>query len=97
MKSTHATHATHALRLVALAGLGTLMAAPSFAQDSYFYGGLSVGTARGKLSEESITANQLPAGVTPTSVSIDDRETAYKLFGGYQANRYLGFEAGYFA
>jgi OOP family OmpA-OmpF porin len=72
------------------------MAAPSFAQDSYFYGGVSVGTACGKLGEESITANQLPAGVTPTSVSIDDRETAYKLFGGYQANRYLGFEAGYF-
>lgn len=88
---------THALRLVALAGLGSLMAAPSFAQDSYFYGGLSVGTSRAKLHEEAIVAKQLPAGVSATSVTMDDRETAYKLFGGYQANRYLGFEAGYFS
>jgi OOP family OmpA-OmpF porin len=88
---------THALRLVALAGLGTLMATPSFAQDSYFYGGLSVGTSRAKFHEEAIVTRQLPAGVSSTAVGMDDRETAYKLFGGYQANRYLGFEAGYFS
>ena len=85
------------LRLLALAGLGTLIAAPAFAQDSYFYGGLGIGTSRGKLSPEGLAAAQLPAGTTATSTSIDDRETAYKVFGGYQANRYLGFEAGYFS
>jgi OmpA-OmpF porin, OOP family len=87
----------HALRLVTLAGLGSLMAASAFAQDSYYYGGLSVGTSRAKLNEERITASQLPAGVTATSIRSDDRETGFKVFGGYQANRYIGFEAGYFS
>ena len=87
----------HALRLVTLAGLGTLMASSAFAQDSYYYGGLSVGTSRAKLNEERITASQLPAGVTATGIKSDDRETGYKVFGGYQANRYIGFEAGYFS
>ena len=89
--------ATHALRLVTLAGLGTLMASSAFAQDSYYYGGLSVGTSRAKLNEERITASQLPAGVTSTGIKSDDRETGYKVFGGYQANRYIGFEAGAFS
>jgi OOP family OmpA-OmpF porin len=87
---------TRTLRLFTLAGIGSLMALPALAQDSYYYGGLSVGTARAKLKEERLTAVQLP-GVAITSVKPDDRETAFKVFGGYQLNRYIGFEAGYFS
>jgi OmpA-OmpF porin, OOP family len=87
---------THALRLFTLAGIGSLMALPTLAQDSYYYGGLSVGTSRAKLKEERITAAQLP-GVAITGIKSDDRETGFKIFGGYQANRYIGFEAGYFS
>jgi len=45
------------LRLISLAGLGSFIAASSFAQaDSYYYGGLSVGQSRAKIDEERITA-----------------------------------------
>jgi OmpA-OmpF porin, OOP family len=87
---------THTLRLFTLAGIGSLIALPALAQDSYYYGGLSVGTSRAKLKEERLTAVQLP-GVAVTGLKIDDRETGFKVFGGYQLNRYIGFEAGYFS
>ncbi len=83
------------LRLLALTSLGALLAAPAFADDSYFFGGLSAGTARGKLQPEDLTAKQLPPGTTSSLTTNDGRATTYSIFGGYQANRYLGFEAGF--
>jgi OmpA-OmpF porin, OOP family len=85
------------LQLLALTSIGALFAAPAFAEDAYYYGGLSVGSTRGQLHPNDLTAKQLPPGTTVNGeTSIDDRETNFKLFGGYQLNRYLGFEAGYF-
>lgn len=73
------------------------MALPALAQDdSYFYGGLSVGQSRAKIDDERITASLLAAGLTTTGMTVDERSAAYKLFGGYQFNRYLGVEGGYF-
>jgi len=34
--------------------------------------------------------------VSATSTSSDDRDKAFKVFGGYQINRHVGLEAGYF-
>lgn len=88
------------LRLPILLGLalGTLAAPAAFAQsdDSDFYGGLSVGQARAKIDDERITANLFRAGLVTTGMSNDERNIAYKVFGGYQVNRYLGVEGGYF-
>jgi OOP family OmpA-OmpF porin len=85
------------LRLLALASLGSLLAAPSFAQEGgYYYGGLSLGQSRAKIDEQRITASLLAAGFTSTGFARDETDTAFKLFGGYQFNRYLGVEAGYF-
>lgn len=87
----------HALRLLALATLCPLTALPAFAQDgSYYYGGLSVGRARGLLDESRISDSQLGAGLTSAGTTTDERHTAYKAFGGYQFNRHFGLEAGYF-
>jgi OOP family OmpA-OmpF porin len=83
------------LRLLALTSLGALLAAPAFAQDSYFYGGLAAGASRGRIDGERLIDTQLPPGTTATAVSSDGRKTTWSIFGGYQANRYLGFEAGY--
>ncbi len=88
----------HALRLLSLAGLGSLAAASSFAQEGgYFYGGLSIGQSRAKIDEERITANLLAAGLTTSSMARDESDTAYKLFGGYQLNRNFALEGGYFS
>jgi OOP family OmpA-OmpF porin len=88
-----------ALRLVGLAGFGSLLAlsAPAQAQDGgYYYGGLSVGQSRAKIDEPRITSTLAGAGLTTTGMSRDERDTAYRIFGGYQMNRYFGLEAGYF-
>jgi OOP family OmpA-OmpF porin len=87
------------LRRLGLAGLGLLITLPSLAQTpepSYFYGGLSVGAARAKIDQDRISASLLGAGLSTTAMTLDERDTAYKLFGGYQFNRYFGLEGGYF-
>ena len=91
---------TNAMQLLSLAGIGTLMtlsAAPAAAQEGgYYYGGLSLGKSQAKIDEERITARLLASGLTTTGMSKDERDTAFKLFGGYQFNRNLAVEAGYF-
>lgn len=91
---------THPLQFTSLAGIATLMAvcaAPAAAQEgSYYYGGLSVGRSQARIDEERINASLLAAGLTTTGMSKDERDTAFKLFGGYQINRNFAVEAGYF-
>jgi len=86
-----------AFRLLSLAGLGALFAASSVAQEGgYPYGGLSVGQSRAKIDESRITDSLLSGGLATTSMSRDESDTAYKLFGGWQFNRHFALEAGYF-
>lgn len=91
---------TNAMQLLSLAGIGTLMtlsAAPAAAQEGgYYYGGLSLGKSQAKIDEERINARLLASGLTTTGMSKDERDTAFKLFGGYQFNRNFAVEAGYF-
>ena len=86
-----------ALRLLSLAGLGSVLAASSFGQEGgYPYVGLSAGQSRAKIDEPRITATLLGSGLTTTSMTRDESDPAYKLFGGYQFNRNFALEAGYF-
>lgn len=90
----------NALRGMGLAGFGSLLvvaAVPTWAQEGgYFYGGASVGQSRAKIDEARITSTLLGAGLTTTSMTRDEHDTAYKLFGGYQLNRNFAIEGGYF-
>lgn len=87
----------HTKRLLTLAGLGALLATPALAQEGgYFFGGLSAGESRSEIDQPGITAKLLGAGLGTTGFAVDDRDVAYKLFGGYQFNRNFGVEAGYF-
>lgn len=87
----------HAMHLLNRVALGCLLATTALAQDGgYFYGGLSVGQSRAKIDQERITAGLLASGLATTAMTRDESDTAYKLFGGYQFNRYLGLEGGYF-
>ena len=91
---------TPPLRLAALAlsaPLALALAAPAVAQDnSYYYFGLGAGQGRAKFDEESLAARALSPGVTATVLERDERDRAYRAFMGWQWNRYLGAEAGYF-
>ncbi len=89
----------YATRLLGLAALSACFAPQSFAQPAeggYFYGGGSLGQSRAKIDADRITSGLLGTGLATTAMSTDERDTAYKLFGGYQFNRNFGLEAGYF-
>ena len=85
-----------ALRLLGLAGIGVLMSQTAWAQyDSYYYGGLSVGQSHSALDEQA-TSNSLLGSYPTTSMGHEQQDTAYRLFGGYQLNRNIAIEGGYF-
>ena len=87
------------MRLAGLAGLASLVAAPAFADSDpgYFYGGASIGQSRSKIDDVRITAGLLSQGLVTSAMSNDEQALAWKAFGGYQLNRYVGIEAGYFS
>lgn len=88
---------THALRLLSFVGIGVLTATHSFAQEGgYPYVGLSVGQSQARIDQERITASLLAGGAATTAMTVDERDTAYKLFGGYQFNKNFALEGGYF-
>ena len=94
----HIMDKKHSPWLLSLAGLVALTAQPAFAQDSsYYYGGLGVGQSRAKIDEPRITASLLSGGLSTTGMTRDERDTGYRIFGGYQFNRYIALEAGYFS
>lgn len=65
-------------------------------QDSrFYYGGLSLGQSRMQGNGAELTSLLVP-GVSASSIHRDREDAAYKLFGGYQVNRHLAVEAGYF-
>jgi OOP family OmpA-OmpF porin len=91
----------HAMRLAGIAGfagLGAMAANPAMAQesDSYYYGGLGIGQSKAKIDDAQITANLLAGGLTTTGMVDSNHDTAYKIFAGYQFNRNIGLEVGYF-
>lgn len=84
-------------RLLTLAALASLLAVPASAQDGgYFYGGLGAGRAITDVDGPKIARSVLGAGVVVDSTTNDKRNAAYKAFGGYQINRNVGVELGYF-
>jgi len=87
------------LRFAGVAGLASLVVAPAFAEPDpgYFYGGASIGQSRSKIDDVRITEGLLSQGLVTSAMSNDERALAWKAFGGYQLNRYVGIEAGYFS
>ena len=89
-------HHTPAIRLLGFASLGLLLATPVLAQyGGHYYGGISVGQSKTDVDSGALTSGLLP-GVSAASSTSDEKDTAYKLFGGYQFNRNLAIEGGYF-
>jgi len=89
------THPT-TLCMAILAGLGLSLGTAAQAQDapSYTYFGLSAGQSHSQLDEGASTNS-----VTGSSAGLQNfehQDTAYKIFGGYQFNRSVAVEAGYF-
>lgn len=83
--------------LIGLAALLASAAGGAQAQsDSYYYLGFGAGQSKVNIDEGRIAARLLSEGQTATTISHDERSTAYRVFGGYQFNRHLALEGGYF-
>lgn len=66
------------------------------ADDTGWYGGISVGQSRATIDDARIASGLLGGGIATTSIADDNRDTGGKLFGGYQFNRNVALEGGYF-
>jgi OOP family OmpA-OmpF porin len=86
--------ASGTLSLAAIA----LMASPLVsAAEPGWYGGANVGQSRASIDDERITRSLLGSGFATTTMDKDESGTGAKIFGGYQFNRYLALEGGYFS
>lgn len=66
------------------------------AQDSGFYVGASAGRSFGNISSTDLTAGLQARGFSVGQTSTSDRDTAVKLTGGYDFNRFFAAEVNYF-
>ena len=88
----------HAMRLLTLAALACLAGSSALAQQDggYPYVGLSGGKSTPQFNEPAMANSLHTPGVTTSTLTEDKRGKSFKLFGGYQFNRNIGLEAGYF-
>jgi OOP family OmpA-OmpF porin len=85
--------------LISLAVLALLAGSAARAQTpagDYPYLGVGLGQARAHLDAQRLGSEALAGtGLSVTDTSRDASDSAYKLFGGYQFNPFLGLEASY--
>jgi OOP family OmpA-OmpF porin len=80
----------------ALLALALLAGNAAVAQQTGWYAGATVGEGRARIDEEHIANSLLNGGLVLTGIQQEQRAGAYKVFGGYQVNRNLAVEGGYF-
>ena len=68
----------------------------ALAAASDWYGGFGVGQSRAEVDDDRIRAELLGSGLNITSIGDNERDLAYKIFGGYKLNKNFALEAGYF-
>jgi OOP family OmpA-OmpF porin len=79
-----------------LIAFATIASALAQASEPGWYIGGNLGQSRATFDSEEIFGALSGQGFTGTSYSEDERDAGYKLFGGYQFNRYFALEGGYF-
>lgn len=82
--------------MTAIAFAVALSSQTALAQDSGWYAGANAGRSSATIDNARITNGLAGAGLTTTSIADRDRSTAYKVYGGYQFDRNIALEGGYF-
>lgn len=84
-------------RVLGMAGL-TVSAIPvaMAADDTGWYAGGNIGRSEANIDDQGIIRGLQTNGFSTTSMLEDYRGLGFKLFGGYQFNRYFALEGGYF-
>jgi OOP family OmpA-OmpF porin len=83
---------------LSVAGFAAVSAPPAAAEDSdsNWYGGISVGQSRANIDNERISSQLRGSSLTTTTISDDEKDIGFKLFGGRTFNKYFAIEGGYF-
>src|ERR1700691_2227341 len=82
--------------LLGVVTLATIVSSLAMADDSGWYVGANAGDSQAKIDDTRIVNGLLADGCATTAINDDDKHVGYKLFGGYQVNRYFALEGGYF-
>lgn len=85
-------------KAIALTGLVAATAGippVAFAQDTGWYVGAGVGQSKIDIDEAGINAQLRALGAASATTSSDEKDTGWKLFGGYQFNKNFAVEGGY--
>lgn len=82
--------------VISLASVAAVASTCALADDTGWYGGANIGRSNATIDNARITSGLAGAGLRTTSIANRDRDTAYKIYGGYQFNKYIGLEGGYF-
>ncbi|MDP8983669.1 MAG: OmpA family protein [Pseudomonadota bacterium] len=85
-----------ALGMLGVMSFPAIASSIASAADSGWYVGGNAGQSRAKIDNTRIAGGLTGQGIATTSIRDDDRHFAYKLFGGYDFNKYFALEAGYF-
>jgi OOP family OmpA-OmpF porin len=68
----------------------------ALAQDPGWYFGANVGQAQSSIDDARIANGLLGSGLSTIAIDDTDRDTGYKIFGGYQFSKAFALEGGYF-
>lgn len=82
------------LGTMGLVGCAAMNSPFAIAEDAGWYIGGNVGQSRATIDDARITAQLV--GIGPATIVDDNRDTGYKLFGGYQLSENFAIEGGYF-
>jgi OmpA-OmpF porin, OOP family len=85
-----------ASRMLSFMAFAAIASSTALADDSGWYLGANVGQSKSDIDDDRITKNLLQGGFSTTSIDENNRDTGFKLLGGYQFNRYVSVESGYF-
>jgi OOP family OmpA-OmpF porin len=78
------------------AALAIFTAPLTVAADPGWYFGASGGPSQTDVDEDRIAAELLSQGFATTFMDDNERDTGFKVFGGYQFNRHFALESGYY-
>lgn len=97
MKTSKFPSTKRKLSFLAIAVLGAVSSSWASAQDILGpYIGGNVGQTKADFNNDSINRTLTGQGFKINSSTVDNRDTGYKVFGGYQFNRNIALEGGYF-
>ena len=81
--------------IAAMAAMTGVQAAEPSAGANWYLGA-GAGQSRAKIDDATVSTALAGTGARVATITRDETEFSYKLYAGYQYNRYLAFEGGYF-